>query len=272
MPTSSLGGCRGARRRRGPHPPLVVIRCAFLIHCCPLGYKATLSAPLLEPLQRQPSLRIPSERRPFWANPQIWKIFVKNPRFFVNTKDTSIFTIFMKITSFPCDWMILEDRFEHFPDTPSSKFSRIHGFGRFSYLLEPLQRQPSLRIPSGTWSFLLPFLRKKVHFREFRAHFRIIVFSRCAFVIHCCSILATKRPSARPFGTPSESVLNRDSFRNVVIFAPISAQKCAFSGIPCSFPNHSFHSVRIRDTLLLHLGYKATLSAPFWTPFGVRFE
>ena len=170
------------------------------------------------------------------ANPQIWKIFVKNPCFFVNTKDTSIFTIFMKITSFPCDWMILEDRFEHFPDTPSSKFSRIHGFGRFSYLLEPLQRQPSLRIPSGTWSFLLPFLRKKVHFREFRAHFRIIVFIRCAFVIHCCSILATKRPSARPFGPPSESVLNMDSFRNVVIFG----QKGTFLGIPCSCPNASF--------------------------------
>ena len=74
---------------------------------------------------------------------------------------------------------------------------------------------------------MLPFLRKKVHFREFRAHFRIIVFIRCAFVIHCCSILATKRPSARPFGPPSESVLNRDSFRNVVIFG----QKGTFLGI-----------------------------------------
>ena len=84
--------------------------------------------------------------------------------------------------------------------------------------------------------FCSHFCAKKVHFREFRAHFRIIVFIRCAFLIHCCSILATKRPSARPFGPPSESVLNRDSFRNVVIFG----QKGTFLGIPCSCPNASF--------------------------------
>ena len=89
----------------------------------PLGYKATLSALFWTPFRDSPLSRFLRKDCLFGANPQIWKIFVKNPRFFVNTKDTSIFTIFMKITRFPCDWMILEDRFEHFPDTPSSKFS-----------------------------------------------------------------------------------------------------------------------------------------------------